>query len=86
MNGDTYIMYNDSIQPSPPWWAHYTTHGDAVVGDPAPAALADGGGVLQDGAAGGQDVDEDLPAVARQHVRDDLHPGLTRLLQHHRPT
>ena len=59
------------------------TYGDSVVCDSATASLADGGGVFQDGATGGQDVDEDLPAMTCQHVGDDLHPCLAGLLQHH---
>ena len=57
---------------------------DAVVGHPPPAALADGGRVLQGGAGAVQHVQEDLPAVAAQHVADDLWPRLPRLLQEHR--
>lgn len=63
--------------PSPP----VSTHGDAVVGHPAPAALADGGRVLQGGAGAVEHVQEDLPAVAAQHVTDDLRPRLPWLLQ-----
>ena len=59
-------------------------YGDAVVGDAPAAALADGGRVLQGGAGAVEHVQEDLPAVAAQHVADDLRPRLPGLLQQHR--
>lgn len=62
------------------------THGDAVIGHSASAALADGGRVLQDGTVTVEHVQEDLSSVAAEHVADDLRPGFPRLLKQHRAT
>lgn len=48
------------------------THGDAVVRHPASAPLADRGRVLQGGAGAIEHVQKDLPAMAAEHVTDDL--------------
>lgn len=56
-------------------------HCNAVVCDPAPYTLADGGRVVQEGAVGGDAVEEDGTRMAAQDVRDDLHGALARLLQ-----
>lgn len=62
------------------------THCDPVVCDPAPAALADGGRVLQRGAVAVENMEEDLAPVAAEHVTDHLWTWLLGQLQQHRAT